>query len=155
PRAAVSADRIGEVLETSTSVTPPKRPVTVLPESGTVEFRDASFQFPGAEAPVLDGVSFRVKRGSTTAIVGSTGSGKSTLVNLLPRRGDVTGGAALGDGVGGRELGPALLWSRIGLVAQKPYLFSGTVASNLRYGNPEATDEELWRALEIAQARDF
>lgn len=155
PRAAVSADRIGEVLETRTSVVPPEHPVTELPETGTVEFRDASFQYPGAEEPVLDGISFRVERGSTTAIIGSTGSGKSTLVNLLPRLFDATQGSVLVDGVDVRELDPDLLWSRIGLVPQKPYLFSGTIATNLRYGNPDATDEELWRALEIAQARDF
>lgn len=155
PRAAVSADRIGEVLETRTSVVPPEHPVTELPETGTVEFRDASFQYPGAEEPVLDGISFRVERGSTTAIIGSTGSGKSTLVNLLPRLFDATQGSVLVDGVDVRELDPDLLWSRIGLVPQKPYLFSGTVATNLRYGNPEAGDDQLWRALEIAQARSF
>lgn len=155
PRAAVSADRIGEVLETSTSVVVPEQPVTELPETGTVEFRGASFQFPGAEEPVLDDITFGVEQGTTTAIIGSTGSGKSTLVNLLPRLFDVTEGAVLVDGVDVRDLDPDLLWSRIGLVPQKPYLFSGTVASNLRYGKPDATDDELWRALEIAQARDF
>ncbi|HRN29691.1 MAG TPA: ABC transporter ATP-binding protein, partial [Terrimesophilobacter sp.] len=155
PRAAVSADRIGEVLETTTSVRMPDEPITEVPETGTVEFRGASFQFPGAEQPVLDDISFRVEQGSTTAIVGSTGAGKTTLVNLLPRLFDATAGAVLIDGVDVRELDPDLLWSRIGLVPQKPYLFSGTVASNLRYGNPDATEEELWRALEIAQARDF
>ncbi len=155
PRAAVSADRIGEVLETKTSVTMPSNPVTTLSEVGTVEFLDATFQYPGAEEPVLKNLNFAVRPGKMTAIIGSTGSGKTTLVNLLPRLFDVTGGAVLVDGVDVRELDPDLLWSRIGLVPQKPYLFSGTVASNLRYGNPDATDDELWEALDIAQARHF
>jgi ATP-binding cassette subfamily B protein len=155
PRAAVSADRIGEVLETKTSVVPPANPVTEVTEKGTVEFLDASFQYPGAEEPVLHNLAFAAHPGKTTAIIGSTGSGKSTLVNLLPRLFDVTGGSVLVDGVDVRELDPDLLWSLIGLVPQKPYLFSGTVASNLRYGKPDATEEELWEALEIAQAKDF
>ncbi|RQP10066.1 MAG: ABC transporter ATP-binding protein [Microbacteriaceae bacterium] len=155
PRAAVSADRIGEVLETEPSVVAPAAPVTELETRGEVELRAATFAYPGAEAPVLRDVSFTARPGRMTAIIGSTGSGKTTLVNLLPRLFDVTGGAVLVDGVDVRELDPELLWSRIGLVPQKPYLFSGTVASNLRYGNPDASDEELWRALEIAQARDF
>ncbi|MBX3103426.1 MAG: ABC transporter ATP-binding protein [Microbacteriaceae bacterium] len=155
PRAAVSADRIGEVLETNTSVVPPSNPVTKLSEHGTIEFLDASFQYPGAEQPVLKNLNFAVRPGKTTAIIGSTGSGKTTLVNLLPRLFDVTGGAVYVDGVDVRELEPDLLWSLLGLVPQKPYLFSGTVASNLRYGKPDATDEELWKALEIAQAKDF
>lgn len=155
PRAAVSADRIGEVLETSSSVVPPSKPVTEVTEHGTVEFLDASFQYPGAEEPVLKNLTFAVKPGKTTAIIGSTGSGKTTLVNLLPRLFDVTGGSVLVDGVDVRELDPDLLWSTMGLVPQRPYLFSGTVASNLKYGKPDATDEELWAALEIAQAKGF
>ncbi|MBX3093083.1 MAG: ABC transporter ATP-binding protein [Cryobacterium sp.] len=155
PRAAVSADRIGEVLETKTSVVMPGDAVTELPETGTVEFRGAGFQYPGAEEPVLADLTFRVERGSTTAIIGSTGAGKTTLVNLLPRLIDTTEGAVLVDGVDVRELDPDVLWGTIGLVPQKPYLFSGTVASNLRYGKPDASDDELWAALEIAQAKDF
>jgi ATP-binding cassette subfamily B protein len=155
PRAAVSADRIGEVLETEPSVVMPERGVTDLPRVGQVELRGATFSYPGAEQPVLRDLSFTAERGKTTAIIGSTGSGKTTLVNLLPRLFDVTGGAVLVDGVDVRELDPDVLWSKIGLVPQRAYLFSGTVASNLRYGKPDATDEELWSALEIAQGRDF
>src|SRR5690606_11888896 len=155
PRAAVSADRIGEVLDTPTSVVMPEQPVTEVPLTGTVEFKGASFQYPGAEEPVLDNLNFTVTQGSTTAIIGSTGAGKTTLVNLLPRLFDVTAGSVIVDGVDVRELDAELLWGLIGLVPQKPYLFSGTVASNLRYGKPDATDEELWAALEIAQAKDF
>ncbi|HEU4849165.1 MAG TPA: ABC transporter ATP-binding protein, partial [Terrimesophilobacter sp.] len=155
PRAAVSADRIGEVLETKTSVLPPENPVTEVTEQGTVEFLDASFQYPGAEEPVLKNLAFAARPGKTTAIIGSTGAGKTTLVNLLPRLFDVTGGSVLVDGANVRDLDPDLLWSLIGLVPQKPYLFSGTVGSNLRYGKPDATDDELWEALEIAQAKDF
>jgi ATP-binding cassette, subfamily B, multidrug efflux pump len=155
PRASVCADRITEVLETTTSVTDPAHPVTALAEHGTLELRDATFTYPGAEQPVLREVSFTATPGRTTAIIGSTGAGKTTLVNLLPRLFDVTGGAVTIDGVDVRELDPDALWGRIGLVPQRAYLFRGTVASNLRYGNPDATDEELWRALETAQARDF
>lgn len=155
PRAAVSADRIGEVLETKTSVVLPKNPVTEVTEVGTVEFLDASFQYPGAQESVLKNLTFAARPGKTTAIIGSTGAGKTTLVNLLPRLFDVTGGSVLVDGVNVRELDPDLLWSLIGLVPQKPYLFSGTVASNLRYGKPDASDEELWEALQIAQAKEF
>ena len=155
PRATVSADRIGEVLDTEPSVVAPTAPVTELAPGGEVELRDATFAYPGAEAPVLRELSFTARPGRMTAIIGSTGSGKTTLVNLLPRLFDVTGGAVLVDGVDVRELDPELLWSRIGLIPQKPYLFSGSIASNLRYGNPDASDEELWAALEIAQARDF
>jgi len=155
PRAAVSADRIGEVLQTESSVRPPVAPVTELTLSGQVELRDATFAYPGAEQPVLRHLSFTAGRGETTAIIGSTGAGKTTLVNLLPRLFDVTEGAVLIDGVDVRELDPDLLWSRIGLIPQRAYLFSGTVASNLRYGNPDATDDELWAALEIAQGKDF
>ncbi|HEY5319861.1 MAG TPA: ABC transporter ATP-binding protein [Galbitalea sp.] len=155
PRAAVSADRISEVLATELSVTPPAAPVTKLRGTGTVEFRDVSFSYPGADAPVLRNLDLSAAPGTTTAIIGSTGAGKTTLVGLIPRLFDVTGGAVLVDGVDTRELDPDLLWSRIGLIPQKPYLFSGTVATNLRYGNPEASDDELWNALEIAQAKDF
>jgi ATP-binding cassette subfamily B protein len=155
PRAAVSADRISEVLATESSVVISDRPVSQLVEHGTIELRDVSFSYPGAEEPVLRAVSFEAIRGGTTAIVGSTGAGKTTLVSLLPRLFDATQGSVLVDGVDVRELDPDVLWSRIGLVPQKPYLFSGTVASNLRYGKPDATDDELWEALETAQARDF
>jgi ATP-binding cassette subfamily B multidrug efflux pump len=155
PRAAVSADRIGEVLDTESSVRPPEHGVTQLTGTGQVELRNATFSYPGAEQPVLRDISFTAKRGQTTAIVGSTGAGKTTLVNLLPRLFDVTEGAVLVDGADVREIDPDVLWGRIGLVPQRAYLFSGTVASNLRYGNPDATDDELWEALEIAQGRDF
>jgi len=155
PRAAVSAERIQEVLGTEPSVAPPSDPVTVVSTHSEVEFRDVEFQYPGAAEPVLRDISLHVRPGRTTAIIGSTGSGKSTLVSLIPRMFDATGGSVLVDGVDVRELDPDLLWSRIGLVPQKPYLFTGTVASNLRYGNPDATEDELWHALEIAQARDF
>ena len=155
PRAAVSADRIGEVLDTEPSVIPPVAGITELKQVGQVELRGATFSYPGAEQPVLRDISFTAKRGKTTAIIGSTGSGKTTLVNLLPRLFDATGGAVLVDGVDVRDLDPDTLWSKIGLVPQRAYLFSGTVASNLRYGNPDATDDELWKALEIAQGRDF
>jgi ATP-binding cassette, subfamily B, multidrug efflux pump len=155
PRAAVSADRIGEVLDTESSVRPPEHGITELTQFGQVELRDATFSYPGAEQPVLRHVSFTARRGETTAIIGSTGAGKTTLVNLLPRLFDVTDGTVLIDGVDVREIDPDVLWGRIGLVPQRAYLFSGTVASNLRYGNPDATDEQLWTALEIAQARDF
>jgi ATP-binding cassette subfamily B multidrug efflux pump len=155
PRAAVSADRIGEVLDTASSVVPPHDPVTEVAVHGRVELRDVTFCYPGAEVPVLRGVSFSVEPGHTTAIVGSTGAGKTTLVNLIARLFDVTGGAVLVDGVDVRELDEELLWSRVGMVPQNAYLFSGTIASNLRYGRPEATDEEMWDALEVAQAGDF
>jgi len=155
PRAAVSSDRIGEVLDTPTSVVLPTHPVTSLTGVGTIELRDVEFAYPGAEQPVLRNLSFEARPGQTTAIIGSTGAGKTTLVNLLPRLFDATGGTVLVDGVDVRELDPDLLWGRIGLVPQKAYLFSGTVASNLRYGNPDATDDQLWAALETAQAKDF
>ncbi len=155
PRASVCADRITEVLETDSTVVMPANPVRELRRHGTVELRDATFSYPGAEQPVLRSLDVTVAAGETLAVIGSTGSGKTTFVNLLPRLFDVTGGAVLVDGVDVRELDPDLLWSRIGLVPQKPYLFSGTVASNLRYGKPDATDDELWQALETAQAADF
>ncbi|SCG75123.1 ATP-binding cassette, subfamily B [Micromonospora echinaurantiaca] len=155
PRAAVGAERIVEVLDTDSSVLPPAAPVTEVPTRGELELRGVRFQYPGAAEPVLRDVSFRVTAGTTTAIVGSTGAGKTTLLSLIPRLVDVTAGAVLVDGVDVRELAPDELWRRIGLVPQRPYLFTGTVASNLRYGNPDATDAELWAALEIAQARDF
>ncbi|GLW22501.1 multidrug ABC transporter ATP-binding protein [Microbispora amethystogenes] len=155
PRAAVCAERVTEVLDTESSVRPPERPVRHVDRRAELELRDVEFRYPGAAAPVLSGVSFRVTAGRTTAVVGSTGSGKTTLVSLVPRLFDVTSGAVLIDGADVRDLDPRMLWTRIGLVPQKPYLFTGTVASNLRYGKPDATDEELWEALEVAQARDF
>ncbi len=155
PRAAVAADRIGEVLGTDSTVVPAVNPVAKFAGKGAVELRDVTFSYPGAEKPVLSNISFVAKKGTRTAIVGSTGSGKTTLVNLLPRLYDVTEGQVLVDGVDVREAALEALWSRIGLVPQRPYLFTGTVASNLRYGNPKATDAELWAALEIAQAKRF
>ncbi|MEU7995687.1 ABC transporter ATP-binding protein [Micromonospora sp. NPDC049060] len=155
PRAAVCAERIVEVLDTDSSVVPAARPVTEVTSHGELELRDVAFQYPGAAEPVLRNVSFRVTPGTTTAVIGSTGAGKTTLLSLVPRLVDATAGAVLVDGVDVRELAPDELWRRIGLVPQRPYLFTGTVASNLRYGNPDATDAELWDALEIAQARDF
>ena len=155
PRAAVSADRIGEVLQTDSSVVLPTEPVTDLPLTSTVEFADTEFTYPGAETPVLRNINLIARPGLTTAIIGSTGAGKSTLISLIPRLFDATGGGVRVDGVDVRDIDADLLWSRIGLVPQKPFLFTGTVASNLRYGNPDATDEELWHALRVAQAEDF
>ena len=155
PRAAVCAERIHEVLDTETSVTPPAEPVTAVAEHGTVALCDVTFRYPGAAEPVLHGVSFEVGPGETTAIIGSTGAGKTTLVNLVPRLVDVTGGAVLVDGVDVRRLDPELLWGRVGFVPQAPFLFSGTIASNLRYGKPDASDGEMWDALEVAQAAGF
>ena len=155
PRSAVSADRILEVLDTEPTVAAPTDPVAPQELTGVVEFRDVTFTYPGAEDPVLANVSFTLAPGRTTAIIGSTGSGKSTLVNLIPRLYDVSGGEVLVDGVDVRRLDPDALWSRIGLVPQRPYLFSGTVASNLLYGRPDATPEQMWEALRIAQAADF
>lgn len=155
PRAAVSADRIQQVLDTFSSVVPPATPVTELATHGQLEFRDASFSYPGAEHPVLDHISFTALPGQTTAIIGSTGSGKTSLINTAARLFDVSAGTVLFNGVDIREVDPTILWQRIGLVPQKPYLFTGTVASNLRYGKPDATDEELWIALDVAQASSF
>ncbi|MGA9276163.1 ABC transporter ATP-binding protein [Ilumatobacter sp.] len=155
PRAAVASERIVEVLDTDSSVLPPENPVTEVREHGTVDFTDVGFTYPGAAVPVLSKISFTVRPGRTTAIIGSTGSGKSTLVDLVPRLFDATEGTVAVNGVDVRQLDPDLLWGSIGYVPQKPYLFSGTVASNLRFGRPDATDEELWQALEIAQASGF
>lgn len=157
PRASVAAERIQEVLDTESSVRNPATPVTTTPpdRAGTLEFRDVGFRYPGAEHPVLRAVSFRIEPGQRTAVIGSTGAGKSTLVNLVPRLFDATAGSVEVDGVDVRRLDLDLLWSKVGYVPQRPYLFSGTVGSNLRYGKPDATDEELWEALEIAQAADF
>jgi ATP-binding cassette subfamily B protein len=155
PRAAVCADRIGEVLTMESSVVPPANPVRELHSRAELEMRDVEFRYPGAAAPVLQNISFRATAGQTTAIIGSTGAGKTTLVSLVARLFDATSGTVLIDGVGVRDLDPEMLWNRIGLVPQKPYLFTGTVASNLRYGNPQATDADLWEALEVAQAADF
>lgn len=155
PRAAVSAERIAEVLDTESSVVEPAQPVTPAARTGHLELRGVEFRYPGAERPVLRDVDLLAEPGQTTAIIGSTGSGKTTLVNLVPRLFDVTGGAVLLDGTDVRDMAVEELWSRVTLVPQKPYLFSGTVASNLRYGNPDATDEDLWHALEVAQAATF
>ena len=155
PRASVAAERIEEVLDTQTSVRQPATPVTEVAHHGSLEFRDVEFRYPGADDAVLHDISFRVDAGTITAVIGSTGAGKSTLVNLVPRLFDVTAGSVLVDGVDVRQLDLDLLWSKVGYIPQRPYLFSGTVASNLRYGRPSATDEEMWEALEIAQAADF
>ncbi|KIE23427.1 multidrug ABC transporter ATPase [Streptomyces sp. MUSC 125] len=155
PRAEVCAERIQEVLGTDSSVVPPQAPVTELRRHGHLEIRGAGFRYPGAEEPVLKSIDLVARPGETTAVIGSTGSGKSTLLGLVPRLFDVTEGEVLVDGVNVPEVDPELLAKTVGLVPQKPYLFAGTVATNLRYGNPDATDEELWHALEVAQARDF
>lgn len=155
PRASVSADRIGEVLDTDSSVRPPSNPVTGGIRRGELEMRDVGFAYPGAERAVLSGLTFTARAGQTTAIIGSTGAGKTTLVNLMPRLFDATTGSVRMDGVDVRDLHPDLLWGHIGLVPQRPYLFSGTVRSNLQYGKPDATEDELWQALRVAQADDF
>ncbi|MFF2086576.1 ABC transporter ATP-binding protein [Nocardia sp. NPDC058176] len=155
PRAAVSADRIAAVLETESSVRPPRLPQPFAGDPATVDLQFAEFAYPGAEKPVLRGIRFQVAPGTTTAVVGSTGSGKSTLINLIPRLIDVTDGAVYVGGTDVRHLDLELLRGGIGLVPQKAYLFSGTIATNLRYGKPDATDEDLWHALEVAQAADF
>jgi ATP-binding cassette subfamily B protein len=155
PRAAVCAGRILEVLDTASSVASPARPVVPSGVAGLVELRGVEYRYPGAEAPVLTGVSLTARPGEVTAIVGSTGAGKTTLLELIPRLIDPTAGSVVIEGSDARELELELLWSKVGVVPQRPYLFSGTVATNLRYGNPAATDDELWAALEVAQARDF
>ncbi|NEA61054.1 ABC transporter ATP-binding protein [Streptomyces sp. SID12488] len=155
PRAEVCAERIEEVLGTSSSVVPPSAPVVELRRHGHLEIRGAGFRYPGAEEPVLRSVDLVARPGEVTAVIGSTGSGKSTLLGLVPRLFDATDGEVLVDGVDVATVEPKLLARTVGLVPQKPYLFAGTVASNLRYGNPDATDEELWRALEVAQGKGF
>ncbi|MDX3573564.1 ABC transporter ATP-binding protein [Streptomyces sp. ID05-47C] len=155
PRAEVCAERVQEVLDTESSVVLPKAPVRELRRHGHLEIRGAGFGYPGAEEPVLKGVDLVARPGETTAVIGSTGSGKSTLLGLVPRLFDATDGQVLVDGVEVAHLDAALLARTVGLVPQKPYLFAGTVATNLRYGNPDATDEELWHALEVAQAEEF
>jgi ATP-binding cassette, subfamily B, multidrug efflux pump len=159
PRAAVSAGRIREVLDTAPTIRDPEEPAPLaprLPRTGShIEFRKVEFRYPGAEAPILHDVSFEARPGETVAIVGSTGSGKTTLINLIPRLYDVTGGEVRIDGLDVREMDRTDLWARLGIVPQRAFLFSGTVASNLRYGDEAATDADLWRALEIAQGRDF
>jgi ATP-binding cassette, subfamily B, multidrug efflux pump len=155
PRASVCAERIQEVLDTETSVPMPLRPVTDITDRADLELRDVEFRYPGADAPVLNRVSMHARAGQMTAIIGSTGAGKTTLLNLVSRLFDVTDGAVLVDGVDVRDLSPDLLWGRIAIFPQAPYLFTGTVTSNLRYGNPDATDDQLWDTLRVAQADDF
>jgi ATP-binding cassette subfamily B protein len=155
PRAAVSSARIQEVRATKPSVVPPTRPVPRFARPGTVELDGVGFHYPGAEHAVLSDISFTTEAGTTTAVIGSTGAGKTSLVNLIPRLFDATSGSVLVGGVDVREIDPALLWSSIGLVPQRPYLFSGTIESNLRFGKPDATEVEMWEALEVAQAADF
>lgn len=155
PRASVSADRISEVLNSETTVVPPSDPVRELPARGDVEFDNVSFTYPGAEQPILSGISFRARRGETVAIIGSTGAGKTTLISLIPRLFDATGGTVSVQGVDVARADLDVLWQGIGLVPQRPFLFTGTIASNLRFGREDATDAELWRALEIAQAAGF
>ncbi|MFI9111070.1 ABC transporter ATP-binding protein [Streptomyces venezuelae] len=155
PRAQAGAERVREVLDTRSSVVPPVFPVRAPESRGHLEVRSADFRYPGAEESVLKDVGLVARPGETTAIIGSTGSGKSTLLGLVPRLFDATGGEVLVDGVDVRDLDPRLMAKTVGFVPQKPYLFSGTVATNLRYGKPDATDEELWHALEVAQAADF
>lgn len=155
PRAMASAERINAVLDTTPQIADPAEPTVPASRDGLLEFVDVEFRYPGAEAAVLCGISFTAQPGQTTAIVGSTGSGKSTLINLIPRFYDVTGGRVLLDGVDVRDMTQAELWSRLGFIPQKAFLFSGTVASNLRYGRDSATDDELWHALEVAQGKTF
>ena len=155
PRASVCAERILEVLDTESSVHAPGTPAGFGADPATAEFAGAEFRYPGADSPVLSDISFRITPGTTTAIVGSTGAGKTTLLNLIPRLIDVTDGSVSVGGTDVRQLDPDRLREVIGLVPQRPYLFSGTVASNLRYGKADATEEEIWEALRIAQAADF
>jgi len=155
PRSSVCADRISEVLDTRPSVVPPAEGVRDLSQHGHLDLEDVGFTYPGAEQPVLSDLTFSARPGQTVAIIGSTGAGKSTLVNLIPRLFDATAGTVRLDGVDVRDLDPDALWSRIGLVPQRAFLFSGTIRSNLLHGKPDATEAELWHALEVAQARDF
>ena len=155
PRAEVSAERISEVLDTESSVRPPETPVRPGEVHGHLELTGVEFRYPGAEKAVLQEISLIGKPGETTAVIGSTGTGKTTLLNLIPRLMDATAGTVKVDGVDVRDLDPKVLSTAVGLVPQKPYLFAGTVASNLRYGNPDATDDELWHALEVAQGKNF
>jgi len=155
PRAAVCAERILEVLDTVPAVGPPANPVVPATLSGLVELRGVEYRYPGAAAPVLTGISFTARPGQVTAIIGSTGAGKTTLLELIPRLGDPTSGAVLVDGVDVRSRDPEALWAQIGMVPQRSYLFTGTIAGNLRFGKPDATDDELWAALEIAQGKEF
>jgi ATP-binding cassette subfamily B protein len=155
PRAAVSADRIGEALATEPSVVPPAHGATEAPEHGHLQLRGVGFRYPGASHPVLHDIDLDASPGQMVAIIGSTGAGKTTLLHLIPRLFDATEGSVRIDGVDVRDYQPEALWSRIGLVPQKAYLFTGTVASNLRFGKPDASEDDMWRALEIAQARDF
>ncbi len=155
PRASVCADRIAEVLDTASTVVPPEEPVVDLDAHGHLDLESVEFIYPGAEEPVLSDVSFSARPGQVVAVIGSTGAGKTTLVNLLPRLFDATAGRVLVDGVDVRRIDPELLWSRFGLIPQKAFLFTGTIADNLRHGKPDATEDEMWEALEIAQAREF
>jgi ATP-binding cassette subfamily B multidrug efflux pump len=155
PRAAVCAERIAQVLGTVSSVVPPKAPVTPTGTPGLLELRGIEYRYPGAELPVLKDVSLTARPGEVTAIVGSTGAGKTTLLELIPRLIDPTAGKVVLEGTDARDIALDTLWSKIGVVPQRPYLFSGTIATNLRYGNPDASDDELWQALTVAQARDF
>jgi ATP-binding cassette subfamily B protein len=156
PRASVCGDRITEVLDTRTSVTPPEQPVQPPADKrGWVDLDGVTFSYPGAESPVLSDVALSARPGQTVAVIGSTGAGKTTLVNLVPRLFDVTSGTVSVAGTDVRELDPDALWSDIGLIPQRAYLFTGTVRSNLLHGRPQATDDELWDALAVAQARDF
>jgi ATP-binding cassette, subfamily B, multidrug efflux pump len=155
PRAAVCAERIVEVLDMVPAIEPPAAPKRPAQTAGVVELRDVEYRYPGASAPVLSGISFTARPGEVTAIIGSTGAGKTTLLELIPRLSDPTAGQVLVDGVDVRDREPEELWAQIGMVPQRSYLFSGTVASNLRFGNPDATDDDLWAALEVAQGRDF
>jgi ATP-binding cassette, subfamily B, multidrug efflux pump len=155
PRAAVCAERIIEVLDMQPQVAPPTAPIVPTQKTGIVELRGVEYRYPGAAAPVLAEISFIAKPGEITAIIGATGAGKTTLLELIPRLADPTAGTVLVDGVDAKQREPEELWARIGMVPQRAYLFTGTVASNLRFGNPDATDDQLWQALELAQAKDF
>jgi len=155
PRAAASAERIVEVVDTEPAIAPPAHPVLPTTKSGVVELRDVEYRYPGASAAVLTGISFVARPGQVTAIIGATGAGKTTLLELIPRLSDPTAGTVLIDDIDVKQREPEELWARVGMVPQKAYLFSGTVASNLRFGNPQASDAELWAALEVAQAKGF